>query len=185
MLVILAFGLSMDAFAISVTNGMCYRNISLRKLSFSCAAAFGFFQGLMPVLGYLVGSVFSKLIERYDHWIALFLLSLIGGKMIVEAVKGNGDPEYCPRFSGRTLAVQAVATSVDAMAVGVSFAVIGVNILFAGLTIAAITFVCCLAGVLAGRRFGLFLRGKAELLGGVILILIGLHIFIEHVLNGI
>lgn len=182
----LAFGLAMDAFTVSMTNGMCYRGTSVKKLGFACGAAFGFFQGIMPLLGYLIGSAFSKLIEQYDHWIAFLLLGIIGGRMIYEAIKKKDDsPDCCPRFSSRTLTVQAVATSIDAMAVGVSFAVMGVNILTSSALIALITFFCCFVGVAAGRRFGGRLKSKAEMLGGGVLVLIGLKIFIEHTAHGI
>lgn len=181
LLVPLAFGLAMDAFAVSVTNGMCYR-MNTAKNALSSGLAFGLFQGLMPLIGYFAGHTFSGAIERFDHWIALLLLSLIGGKMIYEAIRDGKKPENCPTraFSVKTLTLQAVATSIDALAVGVSLGVMQVDIFLSVGIIAAITFLCSFTGVLIGKRFGGWLQDKAEILGGVILILIGANIFLEH-----
>lgn len=179
----LAFGLSMDAFAVSVSNGMCYKMNPLKN-ALSSGLAFGLFQGLMPLIGYLAGRSFSDVIESVDHWIALVLLSFIGGKMIVEAVKMRKEPEDCKTyraFSFRTLTVQAIATSIDALAVGVSLGVMKANILLSVGVIALITFCCSFAGVFIGKKCGVLLQDKAEILGGVILILIGVNIFLEHV----
>lgn len=181
MILLLAVGLSMDAFAVSVTNGMCYKMPVLKNALYS-ALAFGVFQGLMPLLGYFAGQSFSGAIERYDHWLALGLLGFIGAHMIYEAITGmrdNGDsPERI--FSFKVLILQAVATSVDALAIGISLGVMKANLALAVILIATVTFIFCFAAVIIGKRFGGVLKEKAEITGGVILILIGLRIFVEH-----
>lgn len=182
MILLLAAGLSMDAFAISVTNGMCYRMPRMKNALYS-GLAFGFFQGLMPFVGYLGGHAFSGVIENLDHWIALLLLGFIGARMIIGALqagKGGEDTGRPRAFAFKMLILQAVATSIDALAVGISLGVIRVNIALAVCLIAATTFSLSFAGVFIGDRFGGLLKGKAELLGGAILVFIGVKIFIEH-----
>lgn len=178
-----SIGLSMDACAVSISNGMCFTNIHKKQIIYT-AIAFGLFQGFMPVLGYMVGQTFSDLISFLDHWIALVLLSIIGGKMIVEALKELKYPEACLTTTKiltlKTLFFQSIATSIDALAVGISFAVMQVNILYASLSIGIITFICSLAGSYLGKKFGQMFKQKAEIFGGSILILIGIKIFIEH-----
>jgi putative Mn2+ efflux pump MntP len=180
-----SLGLSMDACAVSISNGMCYQNIHNKQI-ITTAAAFGFFQAFMPVLGFFIGSAFSDAIEIIDHWIVLILLGFIGGKMVVEAVRGLKYPEVCITgakiLTSKTLFLQAVATSIDALAVGVGFAVIKVDILNAALLIGIITFINCIIGSHLGKKFGQLFKQKAEILGGVILVLIGLKIFLEHTL---
>lgn len=185
LLVYLAFGLAMDAFAVSLTNGMCYRTGALKN-ALATGTAFGLSQGLMPLLGYYAGATFSAVIAGIDHWIALALLGVIGGKMIVEAVKERKAPaaHTLKAFSIKTLTLQSIATSIDALAVGVGLGVMQVDIVAAAAIIAVVTFLCCFAGVLIGKRFGSRFRDKAEILGGVILILIGLHIVFEHLHHG-
>lgn len=183
-LLVLALGLSMDAFAVSITNGLCYQNFH-KKQAIMTAGAFGLFQGLMPVIGYYCGIAFSGTISFLDHWIALVLLGLIGLNMIREAIKEMRDItpicDACQsELTGKTLIMQAIATSIDALAVGISFAIIQVNIFFASSSIAIITFVISLLGCQLGKRFGGLLKEKAQIFGGGILILIGLKIFIEH-----
>ncbi|MGB4439000.1 MAG: manganese efflux pump MntP family protein [Sedimentibacter sp.] len=178
-----SIGLSMDACAVSISNGMCFGNI-YKKQILSTAFAFGFFQAFMPMLGFLVGSTFSKTITFLDHWIALILLGFIGGKMIVEAVKELKYPEACltsaKYLTFKTLFLQAIATSIDALAVGIGFAVMKVDILSAALSIGIITFINSIIGSNLGKKFGQMFKQKAEILGGTILIIIGLKIFIEH-----
>jgi putative Mn2+ efflux pump MntP len=172
----------MDAFAVSITNGMCYRMSPVKNALYS-GVAFGLFQGLMPVIGYYAGATFSDAISSLDHWIALLVLGFIGGKMIWEAIKERRNPEACEvkTFTFKTLTIQAVATSIDALAVGVSLGLMpNVNIITAASLIAIVTFAFSFCGVLIGRRFGGWLQDKAEILGGAILILIGLKIFLEH-----
>ncbi len=181
----IALGLAMDAFAVSVSNGICYRKAGFKE-AFNTALTFGVFQALMPLIGYFAGRTVSDAVASIDHWIALIMLSFIGGSMIVGAVKDMKNPkqesckEYC---TTKDLLVQGVATSIDAFAVGISFAVIDTNIFVAVALIGVVTFICCMIGVLVGKSFGAFMKDKAEIFGGCILILIGLKIFIEHMLE--
>ncbi len=178
-----SLGLSMDACAVSISNGMCFSNIQKKQIIYT-ALAFGFFQALMPVLGYIVGQTFSYLISFLDHWIALILLGIIGGKMIFEALKELKCPEACliteKILSFKTLFLQSIATSIDALAVGISLSFMKVNIFNAALSIGTITFISSLAGSYLGKTFGQMFKQKAEIFGGSILILIGIKIFIEH-----
>jgi putative Mn2+ efflux pump MntP len=181
-LLLIAVGLSMDAFAVAAANGIAMRDLRLRH-SVMTAAAFGFFQGLMPAAGYFLGTGFERYISAYAHWIALILLAAIGGKMIYEGTRRDGESENRERrFSLRLLLAQAVATSIDALMAGVTFAAVGVSVLYAVTVIAVTTFCISLAGVYAGKRFGAALESGAELLGGGILALIGLKIFIERII---
>lgn len=181
-----SLGLSMDACAVSISNGMCYNNVNKKQI-ISTAVAFGFFQAMMPVIGYIVGSTFSETISYLDHWIALILLGIIGGKMIWEAIKELKYPEACLNvekcLTSKTLLLQAIATSIDALAVGIGFAVIKVDILSAALSIGIITFINSIIGSNLGKKFGEMFKQKAEILGGSILVIIGLKIFIEHTLG--
>lgn len=181
-LLFLALGLSADAFAVSVTNGMCSSRIT-KKSAFATAMTFGLFQALMPILGFILGQTFSEFVNRYQHWVALFLLGFIGINMIVEAVKERRHPEDACNikdiFTVKNLMLQGIATSIDALAAGVSFAVLKLPILSTALFIGIITFLCCVLGVYIGKRFGSLLGIRAKLMGGIILIIIGLKIFIE------
>lgn len=181
-LLLVGLSLSMDAVAVSMTNGMTIKKMGV-KGALADAAAFGIFQGLMPLIGFFAGSVFAEQMSRIDHWIALILLGFIGAKMLWDSLKKE-DEIFCidRKLTFRLLLVQAVATSIDALAVGVSFAAMRIQIFFAVSIIAATTFVCSLAAVFIGKRFGDFLGKKAGILGGCILILIGLKIFLDHVL---
>lgn len=180
-LFLIALGLSADAFAVSVTNGMCMKNIKL-GLAFLIAITFGLFQGLMPVIGYALGSNFTQIISRYDHYIALVLLGFIGGKMFLDGIKGDDNGESCKiaKLTFGALMVQGVATSIDALAVGVSFAAISVDIVSAAALICLVTFILSFIAVFIGKKFGNLLNNKAEIIGGFILIGIGVKIFIEH-----
>lgn len=180
MCIFLALGLAMDAFAVSMTNGMCCR-IHPAKNALSSGMAFGTFQGLMPLIGYLAGNAFSDIVESVDHWVALLLLGFLGGRMIHEALSDSGQTVSIKPFTLKTLLLQAVATSIDALAVGVTLGVMQVDILTAVSIIALITFAFSFSGVFIGKSLGALLGSKAELLGGVILLLIGLRIFIEHI----
>lgn len=178
-----ALGLSMDACAVSISNGMCFTNIRQKQILYT-ALAFGIFQAFMPVIGYVVGQTFSELISFLDHWIALVLLGIIGGKMIIEALKEIKYPEAClttnKTLTFKTLLLQAIATSLDALAVGMGFAVMKVDILSAAIAIGIITFISSIIGSNLGKKFGKIFKQKAEILGGAILILIGIKIFLEH-----
>ncbi|MBC8571134.1 manganese efflux pump MntP [Zongyangia hominis] len=186
-LFLLALGLSMDAFAVSISNGLCFRNVKGLTLV-GMALSYGVFQALMPLIGYALGTTFSGLIESVDHWIAFILLGVIGGKMVAEAVQELRSPEgdACPAaktLTFRTLMVQSVATSIDALAVGISLAIMRVNLLLSVGFIGAVTFVCCLVGGFIGKKLGGALKQKAEIFGGVILVLIGVKILLEHLLG--
>ncbi len=178
-----ALGLSMDAFAVSITNGMCMQRIRMRD-AVKVGLFFGGFQGIMPVLGYLGGTTFSEYVQRFDHWIALLLLGIIGGKMVAEAIGEIRNPPLISLVRTQTnkqLLFQAIATSVDALAMGVGFAVMEISIVYAAGLIALITFLLCVAGVYLGKFFGAIWKNKAEIFGGVILILLGIKIFTEHI----
>lgn len=180
-LFLIAVGLSADAFSVSVCKGLNMRKLNL-KHAYVIALFFGVFQAVMPLLGYLLGTGFSEYIEKYDHWIAFVLLAFIGGKMALEAIreKDGKAEEKTDTLSIGELTVLAVATSIDALAVGITFAFLKVNILPSVLLIGVTTFALSLGGVLLGNRFGAKYKSKAEIAGGVILILIGLKILLEH-----
>ena len=176
-LILIGIGLSMDACAVSMTNGMCYK--PKWRTTFLIAFAFGLFQGLMPLIGYLTGSLFYTQIAAFDHWIALILLCFIGGKMIVDGFKGEEACSVKP-FGMWMLFMQAIATSIDALAVGISFAASGADILLAISLIAVSTFLLSTIAARVGEWIGDKLNTKAQLLGGVILVFIGIKIFVEH-----
>ncbi len=180
-LLLFAVGLSMDAFAVSVCKGLSVRRLKPRHLLLA-GAYFGGFQALMPLAGWLLGRQFESLIKSIDHWIAFVLLVLIGANMIRESF---GEEETLnDSFSFKVMLPLAVATSIDALAVGVTFAFLDVQIVPAILLIGATTFVLSAAGVKIGNVFGAKYRAKAEFAGGVILILLGIKILIEHLFFG-
>lgn len=170
----------MDAFAVSVCKGLSMPKMRW-KYAVLAGAYFGGFQALMPLIGYLLGSQFKNAIVSIDHWIAFVLLVIIGGNMIREA----GDSEECVdcSFHVKTMLLLAVATSIDALAVGVTFAFLNVHIVPAVLFIGVITFIFSVAGVKIGNAFGAAFRAKAQTAGGVILILIGFKILLEHLVQ--
>ena len=179
-LLLLSVGLSMDAFAVSICKGLAMKRVTPRSACI-VGAWFGSFQALMPLLGWLLGTQFAGYIDQYDHWIAFILLGFIGANMIREALNKKEQEED----AGASLAVKAmlpmaVATSIDALAVGVTFAFLEVHILFAICFIGVITFALSALGVWAGSAVGLRYKSKAELCGGVILILLGVKILLEH-----
>lgn len=175
---LIAVGLAMDAFAVSICKGMAMRSPGLRSVVI-IGLWFGVFQAVMPVVGYLLGSSFYDSISAYDHWIAFFLLSLIGVNMLREAF--SGDEEDIDAGTGfRTMLVLAVATSIDALAVGITLAMTGDDILSSAAIIGTVTFALSAVGVKAGAVFGDRFGNKAEIVGGVILILIGVKILLEH-----
>ena len=182
----------MDAFAVSISNGLTMKKILLRH-ALAIAGAFGIFQAIMPLLGYFLGSSFAEFISRWDHYIALIFLGFIGGRMIFEGIKelrqknkDNKDSlEY--KFSFTALMFQAVATSIDAFVVGVSFVAMKMTVfdmITAVSIIGVITFGLSLVGIFAGKRFGELLGSKAVVAGGIILVGIGLKVFIEHIFFG-
>lgn len=178
-LFVLAVGLSMDAFAVSVCKGLSLGKIKWKHMCIA-GAWFGGFQALMPLIGYFLGRFFTDMIEQYDHWIAFILLVLIGGNMVKEALGGEEEDLDCS-MSPKTMFVLAVATSIDALAVGVTFAFLKVAIVPAVTFIGVVTFVCSAIGVKIGSIFGVKYKSKAELCGGIILMLIGVKILLEGV----
>lgn len=177
-LFILAVGLSMDAFAVSVCKGLAMPRISVKKAAI-VGLWFGGFQALMPAAGYLLGSRFRESITAVDHWIAFILLGIIGGNMIREACSGECEMEN-DSLDIKTMFLLAVATSIDALAVGITFAFLKVNIAAAVSFIGVTTFVISAAGVKIGNIFGTKYKSKAELAGGIILIVLGTKILLEH-----
>lgn len=180
-LFLIGVGLSADAFSVSVCKGLNMRKLNLGH-AYIIALFFGGFQAIMPLIGYLLGTSFSEYIETFDHWIAFALLAFIGGKMVIEAIKEKDEDqeEKTDVLKMGELTILAVATSIDALAVGITFAFLKVNIFFSILIIGVTTFALSLGGVLLGNRFGAKYKNKAEIAGGVILILIGLKILLEH-----
>jgi len=180
-LFLIALGVSADAFAVALGKGLHMRSFNYRG-ALLVALAFGLFQAVMPVIGYLLANSFADYIRDWDHWIAFGLLAIIGGKMLWEAFSGHEDKEQdTDSINIRELLVLAVATSIDALAVGVSFAFLDdVPIVGAALLIGLITFVITFIGVVLGHRVGNKLGKPAEIAGGVILILIGASILVEH-----
>lgn len=176
-LFITAVGLSMDAFAVAICKGMARGRWSWRD-ALIVGLFFGGFQAGMPLLGYIFGIQLSDFVTKWDHWIAFILLGIIGVNMIRES---RGDPEeYSDTLAFRSMAVLAIATSVDALAVGITLAFLSVDILPAVLFIGVVTFLFSVLGMRIGVSFGLRFHAKAELMGGVILILIGIKILLEH-----
>lgn len=178
-LFIIAVGLSMDACAVSICKGLSVQKVTFRHAA-TCGGYFGAFQALMPVIGFVLGVQFRSLITGIDHWIALVLLGLIGANMIREALSGEEEEVNCS-FCFRAMLPLAIATSIDALAVGVTFAVmdIGSKIVFAVIFIGVVTFLLSAIGVKIGNLFGMKFKSKAELFGGVVLVLMGLKIFLE------
>ena len=176
-LFILALGLAMDAFAVSICKG-----VSLRQLRpihmIKSGLWFGGFQALMPIVGYLLGVQFESAITAVDHWVAFILLAIIGGNMIREA--HSGSEEENDSMDVKTMFLLAVATSIDALAIGITFAVLKVNVLLSAVLIGAVTFVLSAIGIKAGSRFGMKYKSSAEMLGGCILIFIGVKVLVEH-----
>ena len=179
--------LAMDAFAVSICKGI--KMPKLRKLHILIIALFfGGFQMLMPLIGWLLGSQFVQYISKFDHWIAFALLAFIGIKMAIESFKH--DDECCckgeEKLDLKELVVLAIATSIDALAVGITFALYpDINILPSISIIGIVTFIICAGGVVIGHKFGAKFKSKAELLGGIVLVIIGLKLLIEGLLEGI
>ena len=184
-LLIIAIGLSMDAFAVSIGKGLSLKKIKLSH-ALKVGLWFGGFQALMPLIGYMLGSTFAEIVSTFDHWVAFVLLSLIGGNMIKESLENDSDNDCdCNKkdkngFGLTTMFTLAVATSIDALAIGVTFSFFKVAIIPAIITIGITTFLFSVAGLKIGHIFGCKYKSHAELFGGVILILIGLKILIEH-----
>lgn len=181
-LFILAIGLSMDAFAVSVCKGLATQRVNPKHMIIA-GIWFGGFQALMPLIGYFLGTAFEKYVTAVDHWIAFILLCAIGGNMIKEAFSG-GENEADGSFGFKTMLVMAIATSIDALAVGITFALLpDVNIVAAVSFIGVTTFILSAVGVKIGNVFGAKYKSKAELAGGIILIILGIKILIEHLIG--
>ncbi len=178
-LFILAVGLSMDAFAVSICKGLSQNKLTLKAMV-TAGVWFGAFQAIMPTIGYFAGTSFADKITAIDHWIAFILLLIIGGNMIREALFEKEDERLKADMYIGEMFLLAVATSIDALAVGVTFAFLRVNIFTAALFIGVTTFVISAAGVAVGNYFGLKYKKKSEIAGGVILIFIGTRILLEH-----
>lgn len=176
---LIGVALSMDAFAVSVCKGLSVKKAGVKHV-LTVGVYFGGFQALMPMLGFLLGYKFESFITNIDHWIAFVLLAIIGGNMIREALGKDEDDKENDDFSFKAMLPLAVATSIDALAVGISFAFLGVDIVTAALLIGATTFVLSGAGIFVGNIFGSKYKSKAELAGGIVLILIGAKILLEH-----
>jgi manganese efflux pump family protein len=191
-LILIAVGLSMDAFAVSICKGLKMKQMTNRQAAV-IALFFGGFQGLMPFIGWLLGKSFEQYITKTDHWVAFVLLNLIGIKMLVDAWKGRNSCEVDfeeevteghlkeGQLNIKELFVLAIATSIDALAVGITFALLpNTNILISVCTIGVITFIFSFIGVKLGKRFGCAFKSKAEFAGGMILCIIGIKILVEH-----
>lgn len=178
-LVLIGVGLAMDAFAVSICKGLSMKKRINYKKALIVALYFGLFQGGMPLIGYLLGVSFEEIVLSIDHWIAFILLSVIGIGMIKESL-GDEEESLNDKVDFKTMIILAIATSIDALAIGVTFAFLNVNIIFASLLICVITFVISYFGVVFGNKFGDKFGSKAELVGGIILILMGLKILLEH-----
>ena len=176
-LCIISIGLAMDAFAVAICKGLSVKKLNFKQMLI-VGGYFGIFQGMMPIIGYLLSVGFEKYITSVDHWIAFILLGLIGGNMIKESL-GDDESIDCS-FTFKAMLPLAIATSIDALAVGVTFACLNVNIILAISLIGIITFVLSMIGAKIGNVFGEKFKNKAEFIGGVILILMGLKILLEH-----
>ena len=182
-LLLIGVGLSMDAFAVSICKGLAMRRVN-KKQALVIGLFFGGFQALMPFIGWALGTQFESYITSIDHWIAFALLAFIGGKMIAEAVRPEDEnveiDKLDPPLDLKEMLVLAVATSIDALAVGVTFAFLHVNIVWAVTFIGCTTFILSAIGVKVGNVFGMKYKSKAEFVGGLILVLMGIKILLEH-----
>lgn len=177
-IILIALGLAMDALAVSICKGLSMRSFNLKN-SLIIGSYFGIFQALMPLLGYLLGTTFSELVVSIDHWIAFILLSIIGLKMINDSLKSENNDKN-DKLDMKTMIGLAIATSIDALAIGITLAFFKISILKVILIIGFITFTISFIGVIIGNKFGDKFQGKAEIIGGGILVLIGLKILLEH-----
>ncbi len=182
-ILLVALGLSLDAVAVSLASSCAAPRVDLRQ-AISLSLLFGLFQALMPLAGWLAGLGFKPLIAGFDHWLAFALLAFIGGRMILESRRGGECRAQPARLGLLTMLGLALATSIDALAVGLSFAALRVGIVLPALLIGLVTFSLSLLAAFVGRRFGARLAGRAELLGGLLLVAIGLKILFEHLRAG-
>ena len=178
-IILTGFALSMDAFAVSVTKGITLKKVN-SSIAIKIAFFFGLFQGIMPLIGWLFGKNFEIYIRSIDHWIAVILLSYLGIKMILDAINEDKCETNNTYLTNKELIILSIATSIDALAVGVTFAFLNINIVPICISIAAITFIVCFLGVMIGKKIGCVLKDYAQIVGGIILVLIGLNILNEH-----
>jgi len=178
-IILIAIGLSMDAFAVSITLGLSVEKPKTREI-LTPGIFFGFFQALMPITGYFAGFYFASKVDEFAPWIAFVLLGVIGGNMIRESLSKNEEKHNEASFQFLKMLVLAIATSIDALAVGVTFAFFKINIFKAALIIGFITFLLSMVGVKTGNIFGAKYKSKAEFAGGAVLVLLGIKIIIEH-----
>ncbi|MCL2313040.1 MAG: manganese efflux pump MntP family protein [Firmicutes bacterium] len=178
-IILIAIGLSMDAFAVSITLGLSVKKLKIKEILIP-GIYFGFFQALMPLIGYLAGINFASKIQNLDHWIAFVLLGIIGGKMIMESFSNDDKKVNENSFRFIKMLLLAIATSIDALAVGITFAFFEVNILRTIIIIGSITFIISICGVKIGNIFGAKFKSKAEFIGGAVLVILGFKILIEH-----
>ena len=179
-ILLIALGLAMDSFSVSIANGLATKTFKISK-ALTIALFFGLFQGLMPIFGWLAGEYIADYISAFDHWVAFALLTIIGVKMIYESIR-NKPAKFLRAYTLKVILVLSIATSIDALAVGLSFSFLDISIFFPAIIIGVITFLLSFFGVYVGGRFGKVLKNRIEILGGLILIVIGLKILLEHVL---
>ncbi|HHT08560.1 MAG: manganese efflux pump MntP family protein [Christensenellales bacterium] len=179
-MITLAIALSMDAFAVALCKGACLSELKDRGESLAVAVTFGFYQALMPLIGWFFGSRFKEYIESVDHFIAFGLLGFIGIKLVYEAWKSRGEELVCTPLHFMELMLLGIATSIDALAAGIALAVLDLNIWLAILLIGCITLALSFIGFKLGKRYGIKLQSKAQLVGGLALVIIGTKILIEH-----
>ena len=177
-ILLIGIGLAMDAFAVSLCKGLSMKAMSWKK-AIIVGLYFGVFQALMPVIGYFLGATFEGVVTQVDHWIAFGLLTFIGVNMLKEAF-GKDEENHDDSVGFKTMSMLAIATSIDALAVGITFAFLKVNMILASLMIGIVTFAICVIGVKIGNKFGDKYERKAETVGGLILILMGIKILLEH-----
>lgn len=189
-IILIGLGLSIDAFTVSVANGILIKEIHFRH-AFRIAFSFGLFQAFMPIIGYATGTTFAHTIEAFDHWVVFGLLAFIGGKMIWESGVLGKKPQGCSEDGAclnclyfPTLLLLSLSTSIDALAVGLSFSLLGVSIVVPVVIIGVITFAVCIAGVYLGDLVGHLFENKLEPIGGLVLIGLGTKILLEHLLSG-
>jgi len=179
LLLLIALGLAMDAFAVSISVGIVLKKVSYRQF-FRLSFHFGLFQALMPITGWLAGLTVQKAIQHYDHWIAFGLLAFIGGKMIYEAFQNEEEEHKSDPTKGMSLVILSVATSIDALAVGFSLALLNISIWFPSLIIGIVALVMTLIGMNFGKYAGVLFGKRVSIVGGIILVIIGLKILGEH-----
>ena len=177
-ILLISIGLAMDAFAVSICKGLSLKTMSWKK-AIIVGLYFGFFQALMPLIGYFLGATFECVVTKVDLWIAFILLVIIGINMIKEAF-GNDEENQNDKVDFKTMIMLAIATSIDALAVGITYAFLKVNMVIATIMIGIVTFAICVIGVKIGNKFGDKYERKAEVVGGLILIFMGIKILLEH-----